>query len=81
MNFELAFNIVLGIATTIFGFWVKLLTAKIDDTADKVHRVMIEYQTREEARADDKEINRTLERLESKIDRLTEKLERKADRE
>lgn len=84
IDFEFGFKTLWGLAAAAFWFWMNNLSSRLKD-ADRraeelkgdVHRVMLDYATKEDVKADRANVSRALERIENKLDKLAEQ---KADK-
>ena len=84
MDFEFGFKTLWGVAAAAFWYWVNNISGRLkksderyDELQGRLHKVQLDYATKQEARADNEGVMRTPHRLEEKIDKLAE---RKADK-
>ncbi|WP_261369094.1 hypothetical protein [Yersinia rohdei] len=79
-DLAMAFQIVLTIAATLFGFWVKEIKKDITDLEKAVETIKTDYQRREDAKTNFDLMMSTLREVRSAIDRIDSKLDKKADK-
>ncbi|WP_261372963.1 hypothetical protein [Yersinia hibernica] len=79
-DLAMAFQIVLTIAATLFGFWVKEIKKDITDLEKAVETIKADYQRREDAKSNFDLMMSTLREVRSAIDRIDSKLDKKADK-
>lgn len=91
MTFELAFNIALGLISTLFGFLIKThserlkeeraeLTKLREDTQRELTRIKVDYIQKADSLRNYDLLSSQLTNITNKIDKLTEKLDQKADK-
>ncbi len=91
MTMELAFNIVLTIASAALGLLVKRLFGEQDamkkrfedaekNNRDKIEHVLVTYQPRTEAQMYQQQIMTAIAEVKNKITRLDDKIERKTSK-
>ncbi|WP_434777677.1 hypothetical protein [Neisseria sp. Ec49-e6-T10] len=80
MTLELAFNILLAIASGALGLLIKRLYSVIDAQSDKIERILVHYQPRSDAHNNQNQILGAIKEVKSMVDKLNDKLDRKADK-
>lgn len=80
MTIEMAFNILMSIAAAAIGLSIKRLFSQVDEQQKTIVAMQVNYQTRDEAKQDNQQLMKSLERIEQKIERVSDKLDRKADK-
>lgn len=91
MTIELAFNIALGLISTLFGFLIKThsdrlkeerveLTKLREATQQELTNIKVEYLPRTESVRHYDSLSDQLTKITDKIDNLSEKLDRKVDK-
>ncbi|EHT03176.1 TPA: hypothetical protein MAQ46_003922 [Klebsiella pneumoniae] len=80
MTFEVAFNIVLAITSTLFGGLIRYLFTEIKELRTAVQAVRTEYQRRDDARRDNDQLLDLLREVKRSVEHIDQKLDRKADK-
>lgn len=82
MTFDLAmaFQIILGLVSTLFGLWINELKKDITALEKSVENIKTDYQRREDAKTNFDLMMTTLRDVRSAIDRIDGKLDKKADK-
>jgi hypothetical protein len=79
-DMALAFQIVLGLVSTLFGLWIKELKKDIETLEKTVDAIKYDYQRREDAKTNFELLIVKLRDLRSAIERIDSKLDNKADK-
>lgn len=87
MSLENFFNVVLGLATAGFWYWVRNLREDMQvirkagqELGKDVNQVKLDYQTKADAKDNQRVIMDTLRDINNKLEKIQEKLNQKADR-
>ncbi|CNL29049.1 Uncharacterised protein [Yersinia frederiksenii] len=82
MTFDMAmaFQIILGLVSTLFGLWINELKKDITALEKSVENIKTDYQRREDAKTNFDLMMSTLRDVRSAIDRIDGKLDKKADK-
>ncbi|EPV8934273.1 TPA: hypothetical protein U5D73_000748 [Yersinia enterocolitica] len=76
----MAFQIILGLVSTLFGLWINELKKDITALEKSVEKIKTDYQRREDAKTSFDLLMSTLREVRSAIDRIDSKLDKKADK-
>ncbi|HDL8324253.1 TPA: hypothetical protein PXQ90_004101 [Yersinia enterocolitica] len=76
----MAFQIILGLVSTLFGLWINELKKDITALEKSVENIKTDYQRREDAKTNFDLMMATLRDVRSAIDRIDGKLDKKADK-
>ncbi|EEQ05867.1 TPA: hypothetical protein PXJ50_001665 [Yersinia enterocolitica] len=76
----MAFQIILGLVSTLFGLWINELKKDITALEKSVENIKTDYQRREDAKTNFDLMMNTLRDVRSAIDRIDGKLDKKADK-
>ncbi|QAX81074.1 hypothetical protein D5F51_04215 [Yersinia hibernica] len=76
----MAFQIILGLVSTLFGLWINELKKDITALEKSVENIKTDYQRREDAKTSFDLLMSTLREVRSAIDRIDSKLDKKADK-
>ncbi|HDL8284767.1 TPA: hypothetical protein PXQ99_001539 [Yersinia enterocolitica] len=76
----MAFQIILGLVSTLFGLWINELKKDITALEKSVENIKTDYQRREDAKTNFDLMMTTLRDVRSAIDRIDSKLDKKADK-
>lgn len=76
----MAFQIILGLVSTLFGLWINELKKDITALEKSVENIKTDYQRREDAKTNFDLMMSTLRDVRSAIDRIDGKLDKKADK-
>ncbi|HDL7478214.1 TPA: hypothetical protein PXN71_001349 [Yersinia enterocolitica] len=76
----MAFQIILGLVSTLFGLWINELKKDITALEKSVENIKTDYQRREDAKTHFDLMMTTLRDVRSAIDRIDGKLDKKADK-
>ncbi|EKN3401512.1 hypothetical protein AB5J03_002037 [Yersinia enterocolitica] len=76
----MAFQIILGLVSTLFGLWINELKKDITALEKSVENIKTDYQRREDAKTNFDLMMTTLRDVRSAIDRIDGKLDKKADK-
>lgn len=79
-NLAMAFQIILGLVSTLFGLWINELKKDITALEKSVENIKTDYQRREDAKTNFDLMMNTLRDVRSAIDRIDGKLDKKADK-
>ncbi|HFX6571821.1 TPA: hypothetical protein ACIFE8_003592 [Yersinia enterocolitica] len=76
----MAFQIILGLVSTLFGLWINELKKDITALEKSVENIKSDYQRREDAKTSFDLMMSALRDVKSAIDRIDSKLDKKADK-
>ncbi|MDN0117568.1 hypothetical protein QVN83_01050 [Yersinia frederiksenii] len=79
-DLAMAFQIILGLVSTLFGLWINELKKDITALEKSVENIKTDYQRREDAKTNFDLMMTTLRDVRSAIDRIDGKLDKKADK-
>ncbi|CFQ99207.1 Uncharacterised protein [Yersinia frederiksenii] len=79
-DLAMAFQIILGLVSTLFGLWINELKKDITALEKSVENIKTDYQRREDAKTNFDLMMSTLRDVRSAIDRIDGKLDKKADK-
>lgn len=79
-DLAMAFQIILGLVSTLFGLWINELKKDITALEKSVENIKTDYQRREDAKTNFDLMMTTLRDVRSAIDRIDSKLDKKADK-
>ena len=79
-DLAMAFQIILGLVSTLFGLWINELKKDITALEKSVENIKTDYQRREDAKTNFDLMMATLRDVRVAIDRIDGKLDRKADK-
>ncbi|WP_245994882.1 MULTISPECIES: hypothetical protein [Yersinia] len=79
-DLAMAFQIILGLVSTLFGLWINELKKDITALEKSVENIKTDYQRREDAKTSFDLLMSTLREVRSAIDRIDSKLDKKADK-
>ncbi|CNK22808.1 Uncharacterised protein [Yersinia frederiksenii] len=79
-DLAMAFQIILGLVSTLFGLWINELKKDITALEKSVENIKTDYQRREDAKTNFDLMMATLRDVRSAIDRIDGKLDKKADK-
>ncbi|CNJ92351.1 TPA: hypothetical protein ACM5IW_002092 [Yersinia enterocolitica] len=79
-DLAMAFQIILGLVSTLFGLWINELKKDITALEKSVENIKTDYQRREDAKTNFDLMMNTLRDVRSAIDRIDGKLDKKADK-
>ncbi|CNI33637.1 hypothetical protein ACULTK_004423 [Yersinia enterocolitica] len=79
-DLAMAFQIILGLVSTLFGLWINELKKDITALEKSVEKIKTDYQRREDAKTSFDLLMSTLREVRSAIDRIDSKLDKKADK-
>lgn len=84
---EYSFGVAVSFLIAVLWYWVKGISDGMKDARyerdrmrDALHKVEINYATKEEAAANQHNVMELLNKLDGKMDKLADKLDRKADK-
>jgi hypothetical protein len=80
MTIEMAFNIAIGIITTLGGVWLRSLQEELKNTRSELAKIRNDYQRREDAQRDNQTMMSVMQEIKRSIERIDSKLDRKADK-
>lgn len=73
-------NLVLGVAGTFIGIWLKRLDNDFADLKTDIKEIKRDYQTKEMANADAKHADAILSEIRDQLKNINQKLDNKADK-
>jgi hypothetical protein len=79
-DLAMAFQIILGLVSTLFGLWINELKKDITALEKSVENIKSDYQRREDAKTSFDLMMSALRDVKSAIDRIDSKLDKKADK-
>lgn len=79
-DLAMAFQIILGLVSTLFGLWINELKKDITALEKSVENIKTDYQRREDAKTNFDLLMSTLREVRSAVDRIDSKLDKKADK-